>query len=67
MSDPQTAGGLLATGHGDQAAACVAELKRLGYEHSAIIGVVKPESDAIEPIRFMDGFPGEISGALAAE
>lgn len=48
--DPQTAGGLLATVPGDKAEACVAALKQLGYEHTAIIGRILPQGEAIEPI-----------------
>ncbi len=48
--DPQTAGGLLATVPGDKAQACVDALKKLGYGHTAIIGRILPQGDAIEPV-----------------
>jgi selenide,water dikinase len=48
--DPQTAGGLLASVPADKTEACLVALKQLGYSRAAIVGVVKPRSDALEPI-----------------
>jgi selenide,water dikinase len=48
--DPQTAGGLLASIPGDRSDACLAELRQLGYANAAIIGMVRPQSEELEPI-----------------
>ena len=50
LFDPQTAGGLLASVPADQVDACVAELRGLGYLHTAVIGKILPQGDALAPI-----------------
>jgi selenide, water dikinase len=48
--DPQTAGGLLASVPADKVAACIAALHKLGYVHTAAIGKIVAQGDALEPI-----------------
>ncbi len=50
LFDPQTAGGLLAGVPQANAEACIADLRKRGYVHAAIIGKVSERSDAAEPI-----------------
>ncbi len=48
--DPQTAGGLLASLPADRVQACVEALQKLGYSHTAVIGKIMAQGDALEPI-----------------
>jgi selenide,water dikinase len=51
--DPQTAGGLLASVPGDRVDDCVAVLRELGYERTAVIGSVEEQSNRLEPVTIL--------------
>ena len=50
LFDPQTAGGLLAGVPADRAAACVQQLRALGYADAAAVGQVTSRRNASEPV-----------------
>ncbi|MCF8156773.1 MAG: selenide, water dikinase SelD [Rhodoferax sp.] len=52
--DPQTAGGLLASVPAHNVNGCVLALKKLGYVHTAIIGRIVAQGEAIEPVLLLN-------------
>ena len=53
LFDPQTAGGLLAGVPASQVDSCVAELKKIGYVETQIIGKIAARSDEMAPIKIV--------------
>jgi selenide,water dikinase len=67
LIDPQTAGGLLAGVPAERAAACLAELRELGY-CAAVIGRVTELSSSSEAcVRFEKGAAQELPEPIAAK
>jgi selenide,water dikinase len=66
LSDPQTAGGLLAGVSEARVEACVAALHRLGYEHASVIGTVVAIEPGERPLRLETQLSARAARAMAA-